>query len=70
MNFADLYRERRDFDKAEPLYRAAVASLEKTSNARLSTVLDGYARMLTDAGRSEEAASMVQRANGIRAKAQ
>jgi hypothetical protein len=68
-NLANLHRDYARYDAAEPLYRHALASMEKTfgpNNANVAQVLDPFAQMLRKAGRTGEAESLEVRAKAIR----
>ncbi len=68
---ASLYYLQGNYAEAEPLYKRALAILEKTlgsEHPRVATALKNYAALLRETGRSDEAAKMEARAKAIRAK--
>jgi tetratricopeptide (TPR) repeat protein len=70
-NLADLYRDRGQFDLAEPLYQRSLAGLRSSSgsnNEHIANVLEGYAKMLTRAGRGSEGDRLTEQVRMIRAK--
>ena len=67
-NLADIYRALKRFGEAEPLYQRALQMVEKErgpEDERLAPVLNAYARMLQEAGRTEEAAKAEERAQFV-----
>jgi uncharacterized protein HemY len=53
-----LYRDTGRLAEAEPLFRRALAILEKALPADLATVRETYAALLDDLGRPAEAAAL------------
>jgi len=70
-NLAELYREQGKYSEAEPLYRRALAILEKTlgpEHPKVATVLENLAILLRKSDQEKEAEEMSVRARAIRAK--
>ena len=66
-----MYRARRRYEAAEPLYKRALAIWEKTlgpDHPNVATGLENYAALLRETGRHDEAATLVVRAKASRAK--
>ena len=70
-NLGALYVTQGNYAEAEPLYRRALAIIEKAlgpEHPNLATSLENYAALLRKTGRADEAAEMEARAKAIRAK--
>ncbi|MCZ6453622.1 MAG: tetratricopeptide repeat protein, partial [Alphaproteobacteria bacterium] len=70
-NLAGLYREQGKYADAEPLYKRALAILDKTpgpEHPNLTAGLENYAAVLRKTGRTLEADNLENRATAIRAK--
>ena len=68
-NLAGFYREQGTYEEAEPLFRRAVAILEKTQSMNLALVPQHYAGLLREIDRIDEAAKLEAHAAQSRAKA-
>jgi tetratricopeptide (TPR) repeat protein len=71
-NLAALYRAQGKYDQAEPLYKRALAILEKAlgpEHPDVATVLGNYAALLEKTNRQAEAEKLRQRAAKIRGPA-
>jgi tetratricopeptide (TPR) repeat protein len=70
-NLAELYRRQKKYAEAEPFYKRAIAVYEKGLDYKhpiVLMVLTGYADLLREMGRGDEAARLGARAAEIRAK--
>ena len=70
-NLAALYLGQGQYDEAEPLFRRALAIVEKAQGPEHPNVaisLENYAELLGNLGRDAEAKMMEARAKAIRAK--
>ncbi len=70
-NLALLYDAQGKYADAEPLYKRALAIVEKAlgpEHPHVATSLENYAALLRKTGRGHEAAKMEARAKAIRAK--
>ena len=70
-NLASLYQDLGNYTEAEPLYRRALAIMEKAvgpEHPNVAASLENYAVLLHETGRADEAAKMEARAKAIRAK--
>ena len=68
-NLAELYRAQGHCADAEPLYRRALAIREKalgSEHPAIAQILENYAALLRDAGRSAEDAAIEVRGKTIR----
>ena len=65
-NLALLYAAQGRYPEAEPLYQRAVTNFEQQKrNGDLATVLENYAALLEDTGRTDEAKQMNARAQAL-----
>ncbi len=72
-NLVELYRVQGRYTEAEPLHKRALATWDKTvgpEHPYVTRVLENYAALLRETGRSAEAQEMDARAEAIRHKAE
>ncbi len=72
-NLALLYQAQGRYAEAEPLYKRALAIMEKAlgpEHPHVATSLENYAALLRDTGRGELATMVELRAKAIRAKSE
>ncbi|MEE8513514.1 MAG: tetratricopeptide repeat protein [Gammaproteobacteria bacterium] len=70
-NLAALYASQGRYAESEPLYKRALAIVEKAlgpDHPNIATSLENYAAVLRKTGRTTEAANLEARANAIRAQ--
>ncbi len=66
-----LYHDQGTYDEAEPLFKRSLAIRKKAlgpDHPEVATILENYAAMLREAGRTVEAVKMEARAKAIRAR--
>ena len=71
MTDSELYQAQGKYVEAEPLYKRALAIFEKAlgpEHSDVAAILENYAVLLRQTGRSAEANEMEARAKAIRAK--
>jgi hypothetical protein len=70
-NLAGFYYNQRQYAKAEPLFKRALAILEKAlgpEHRKVTTCLENYAVLLREMDRPEDAEPLESRAKAIRSK--